>query len=57
MGENRRVIELKKRELKEELNRGNSDRNKINRLKKSIQRHKSIANSLKWKRNKSKRRH
>jgi len=57
MGENRKVIEIKKRELRKELNKRNFNRNKINRLKKSIQRHKSIANSIKRQRRKSKSRH
>ena len=38
MGENKRVIELKTRELVKELNRDNPDKNKIKRLKESIKR-------------------
>lgn len=57
MGENKKVIELKKRELVKESNRANPDKNKIKRLKESIKRHKEIAHSIRFKRIKSKSRH
>ncbi|HDK42164.1 MAG TPA: hypothetical protein ENG87_02190 [Candidatus Pacearchaeota archaeon] len=56
MGENKSVLELKRRRLKEEVNSENPDKNKIKRLKESIKRHKEIAISLRYKRIKNKRR-
>ena len=51
------IIELKKKKLKEELEKEERNEYKIQRLKKSIERHKSIANSIKNKRQRSRRIH
>jgi len=50
MGENKNVIDIKKRKLKEELNSENPDKNKIRRLKESIQRHKGVQRYIKHRR-------
>ena len=55
MGENKSVIELKKKALKEEVNSENPDKKVIKRLKKSIERHKEVARYIKYRRQKSKR--
>lgn len=46
MGENKRVIDLKKSKLKEELSKENPNKFKIKRLKNSIKRHKIISKSI-----------
>ena len=55
MGENKNIIEMKKRSLKEELNSENPNPKKIKRLKESIERHKDIARHIRDRRQKSKR--
>ncbi len=50
------VINLKKKVLKEELARESPDKNKIERLKESIGRHKRIAKHVKYRRIKNRRR-
>lgn len=52
MGENKRVIDLKKRKLKEELKKPKIEQNhnKIRRLRESIERHKRINKSISRKR-------
>ncbi len=55
MGENKSVIEIKKRKLVEELNSENPRKQVIKRLKKSIERHKEINRYIKYRRQKSKR--
>ncbi len=55
MAEKVNVIDIKKRKLVEELNSENPNKNKIRRLKKSIERHKEINRYIKYRRQKSKR--
>lgn len=55
MGENKNVIDIKKRKLREELDSENPDKNKIRRLKESIKRHKDVQRYIKYRRIKSKR--
>jgi len=47
MGENKRVIDLKKEKLKKELQKEKPDRNVVKRLKESINRHKEIQRGIK----------
>ncbi len=55
MAENKNIIEMKKRSLREELNSENPNKNVIKRLKESIKRHKDIARYIRDRRIKSKR--
>ncbi len=54
MGENKRTVDLKKHKLKEELEKEEPNKNKINRLKDSITRHKKIDKQIKYMSNKRK---
>jgi len=56
MGENTSIIDLKKENLKEELNSEYPDKNKIKRLKESIKRHKDIERYIRDRRIKTRRR-
>lgn len=56
MGENKNVIDLKKKSLKEELEKDSPDKKKIRRLKESIERHKRIQKHIKYNRRKNRKR-
>lgn len=55
MGENKSVIDIKRRKLKEELDSENPNKVIIKRLKESIKRHKDISRYIKDRRVRSRR--